>query len=91
MIKEVCFTLLFSVVVVVLGGVALRGEPDPPREHFGGPVKVLRRIPVTECELLCDNFFYSCLRATRLTDFDLCNKQKNACKLVCQYSNFQRM
>lgn len=90
MIKEVCLALFLAVIVGVTGGLTLGGS-SRPREHFGGPVKVLRRIPITECELLCDNFFYYCLRATRLTDFDLCETQKNACKMVCRYSNFHRM
>ena len=53
--------------------------------------KVLRRIPKTECNTVCENYFYDCLRHTRLTDYDLCEKKLEACKAICRYSNFQRL
>ena len=61
------------------------------RESYGGPIKVIRRIPQNECNTICENYFNDCLRITRLTDYNLCESKLRACKAICKYSNFQRL
>ena len=80
----VFFVILLSAFILIIG-TTLQREP------YGGPIKVIRRIPKTECNTICENYFYDCLNKTRLTDYDLCESKLNACKAICKYSNFQRL
>ncbi len=81
----------WAVAALVLVCVLILPRAPASREHYGGPVKVIRRIPVTECRLLCDNHFVNCLRNTRLTDGDLCDKRREACYAICRYTDFDRL
>ncbi len=81
-------TALLALAGTVLALVCVLGPRE--REAFGGPVKVLRRIPKTECRVLCDNWFFACLRGTRQTDSGRCESQRAACYSACRYSEFQR-
>jgi hypothetical protein len=82
-------TVIIIFTIFLLGAFLLLGGST--RETYGGPIKVLRRLPINECKTICDNYFYDCLRKTRLTDYDLCEKRQTACKAICTYSNFQRL
>ncbi len=79
------------IFLTILLGAFLMLSGTSSRESYGGPIKVIRRIPKTECNTLCENSFYDCLNKTRLTDYDLCEKKLGACKAICRYSNFQRL
>ena len=78
----ICVIFLLSACLLLSGAT---------REAYGGPITVIRRIPINECKTICDNYFYDCLRKTRMTDYDLCEKKRGACKAICTYSNFQRL
>ena len=84
-------TVVAILFLLLLSGCLLAAGATSARESYGGPIKVLRRIPKTECETICDNHFYDCLRKTRMTDYDLCEKKAQACKAICRYTNFQRL
>lgn len=85
-----CATIIIFLIILLSAFLILSGTTSH-REPYGGPIKVLRRIPKTECNTVCENYFYDCLRQTRLTDYDLCEKKLEACKSICRYSNFQRL
>ena len=84
-----CTTLV--VIFIFLLGALLLISGTTTRESYGGPIKVIRRIPKNECITICENYFCDCLRKTRLTDYDLCESKLRACKAICKYSNFQRL
>jgi len=75
---------LFAMLILVVSA-------SSPRENYGGPIKVLRNIPITTCEKVCENHFVNCMRITRNTDADLCDRRRSACKAICRYSDFQRL
>ena len=85
-----CATIIILLVILLSALLLIMGTTSQ-RETYGGPIKVLRRIPKTECNTICDNYFYDCLNKTRLTDYDLCESKLRACKAICRYSNFQRL
>ena len=80
---------IIIIFIFLLGILLLLSGTTSQRESYGGPVKVLRRIPKNECNTICENYFYDCLRSTRLTDYSLCESNLGACKAICTYSNFQ--
>ena len=84
-------TILVVFFIILLGVLLLISGTTTQREPYGGPIKVIRRIPKNECITICENYFYDCLRKTRLTDYDLCESKLGACKAICKYSNFQRL
>ena len=60
------------------------------REHYGGPVKNVRKIPITDCYRVCNNWAANCER-DRPENYGSCFQQLNACRAECYYSNAQRM
>ena len=64
------------------------------REHYGGPVKRIRRIPKETCYQICGQYYNDCMKPHyegRLIDAEACMGRRNACVATCNYSDFQRL
>ena len=85
-------TTITILLIFITGVLLLISGTTSKREGYGGPIKSgILRIPKTECNTICENHFYDCLDKTRLLNYNLCESNLQACKLVCKYSNFQRL
>lgn len=61
------------------------------KEHYGGPVKNLRKVPMTDCFSMCDRWTNHCLVTPPYGNSDnKCQRSGLACKLSCYYSLVQR-
>ena len=58
------------------------------KEHFGGKVKNMKRIPKTTCYGICDQYFSDCMVRYGGLDAGYCMTRQNSCKRVCDYSDF---
>lgn len=79
--------LLAIAVLCALGLLAASSS----RESYGGPIRVLRRIPLTEAYAICDQYYAKCLTDTQYTDYDLCMRRRQNCRLQARYTNFHRL
>lgn len=59
-------------------------------ENYGGPIKNVKKIPISTCYEICDNWAEHCER-DRPGNYGGCETQRNACRAECYYSNTQRM
>nr|QBK86918.1 MAG: hypothetical protein LCMAC103_02560 [Marseillevirus LCMAC103] len=80
-----------AVIVFLLGVILLVGAARARREKYGGPIKVIRRIPVDEANAICDMHFRKCLVDTGGVDFSLCARRRENCRLQARYSFFHRL
>lgn len=62
-------------------------------EGYGGPVKVIRRIPKNTCYALCESYYNQCVSdyaRTQITGDD-CRRRYDACVIECNYTDYQRL
>ncbi len=59
-------------------------------EYYGGPVKNIRKIPMTDCYTLCDRWSMHC-KFHDPGNHDACQRRRNSCRAECYYSNSHRM
>ena len=60
-------------------------------EKYGGIIKNLRKIPVTDCFSMCDRWTNHCLVTDPYNFSDnKCQRNGLSCKLSCYYSLVQR-
>lgn len=85
---------IFKPFIIVTGliliGYYYYNFQNKSKEHYGGPIKNVRKIPITTCYKICDNWAYHCER-DRPGNYGSCQTQRDACKLECYYSNSQRL
>lgn len=60
-------------------------------EGYGGPIKNIKKIPMTDCYKICDYQYSGCKRIWPYDTIGRCVTRQNACRLECYYSNTQRM
>ena len=63
-------------------------------EKYGGPVKKLRRIPKEDCYAICGQYYNHCMAPYyqgRYIDAGACQRRRNNCIAVCNYSDFHRL
>jgi hypothetical protein len=70
-------------------GLYLLGSPKLV-ENYGGPIKNVKKIPISSCYQICDNWAYHCEK-DRPGNYGGCETQRNACRAECYFSNSQRM
>ena len=80
-----------AAIVFLLGVLLLAGAAANPREAYGGVIKVIRRIPADEANTICGMHFEKCLVDTGGTDFALCERRRENCRLQARYSYFHRL
>jgi len=78
---------LFSICV---GIVLILIMIAPSREFFGGPVKNIRKIPVSDCYDSCDLKSQWC-EQDRPGNQGLCQLLRLGCRSECFYSNHHRV
>lgn len=61
----------------------------PKRENYGGIVKNVRKIPMSDCYQRCDIWAANCAR-DRPGDEYRCRQMGEACRAECYYSNSHR-
>jgi len=75
------------VIVVVICVTRLKGR----REHYGGPVKMIRRIPLNACLENCAQYYRSCMADFRHVDASLCATRYRNCASVCRHTDFHTL
>lgn len=83
--KKVILFAITSLLIVLIWRVSKH-----KREYYGGPVKNSRKIPMTDCYQLCDNWAARCAR-DRPGDEYRCFEMGQSCRSECYYSNSHRL
>jgi hypothetical protein len=60
-------------------------------EHYGGPIKNVKKITMTDCYKICDFQYSGCRRDWPYDTIGRCEARQNACRSECYYSIAQRM
>jgi hypothetical protein len=87
-------TTLCLVVLIVIFLVCAWSSREYFRENYGGPIKRLRRIPKNDCYRICGQHYTACMAPYyqgRLVDAEMCQRRRDNCISVCNYSDFQRL
>jgi hypothetical protein len=80
--------LIFIIVGVVLYFLLFSKK----REHYGGPVKKIRKLPMGYCKEVCDTYYTRCMMDYNSTDPGWCyEKYITACPKECEYAVYQRL
>jgi hypothetical protein len=61
------------------------------KEHYGGPVKKIRRIPRTTCHDICAQYYRDCLVRYGHNDAGDCVGRYQRCIATCDYTDFHRL
>lgn len=64
------------------------------RENYGGPIKNIRRIPKSDCYRICGEYYTNCInryQQGRYVDVGDCQRRRDACVSVCNYTDYQRV
>ena len=61
------------------------------KEHFGGPIKNIRRIPKTTCYQICGQYYNDCMQKFSNIDANACERRRESCISICNYSDFQTL
>ena len=83
--------LACAVLAAFLLGVLLLAAAAGTTERYGGPIKAIRRLPVSEALAVCNQNFRRCLADTRLRDSSLCMRRHENCETQARYTDFHRM
>ena len=59
------------------------------KEYYGGPIKNIRKVPISDCYRRCDIWMGNCIR-DRPGDEHRCVEMGEACRAECYYSNSHR-
>ena len=60
------------------------------KEYYGGPIKNVRKIPITTGYDICDFQYAWCLGSRPYAYSDTCERKQYACRSEMYYSNAQR-
>lgn len=60
-------------------------------EHYGGPIRNTRKIPMTDCYSFCDTNYGRCTHMYPGDNVGKCDAQWKACRMECYFPNVQRM
>ncbi len=85
--------ILYIVLVVVAALIAFLyyRKIHPTREHFGGKIKNMRRIPKTTCWKICDQYYADCMSKYGGLDAGFCQTRQASCVNVCDHQDFMVM
>jgi hypothetical protein len=61
------------------------------RDHYGGPVKVIKKVPFNNGVNIAQQYYKDCMSRYGGYDSDYCRKMYNSKLLEVYYSSFQRM
>lgn len=69
------------------------GTNKPLLEGYGGPIKVVKRIPKNNCYNICQQHYTRCMQMNRYSEGAAfaCGRARDNCISTCNYSNFLRM
>lgn len=63
----------------------------PLREHYGGAVKRIHRIPKNSCYGICRQYYNRCMAEFQYVDAQACAGRYNNCLATCNYTDFHRL
>lgn len=79
--------VLLAVIAVIVVLIVLNRK-----EHYGGPVKNIRKIPFNNCQQICNTYYTSCMRDYGSIDAEWCRERfQTNCLSECYYSKYQRL
>ena len=61
------------------------------REHYGGAIKRIHRIPKNTCYDICRQYYNRCMAEFQYVDAGDCARRYNNCLATCDYTNFHRL
>jgi hypothetical protein len=93
------FCILLIIVVFVLiykligetHHLAIVDRKESKIENYGGPIRKVRKIPMSDCYNMCDRWVKRCALWDPYGESDQCQRSGESCRLECQYSNALRM
>lgn len=85
-------SIKISLVAIIVGFVLyfLYSKYYRNVENYGGPIKNIKKIPMTDCYGLCDSFAAKCFISRDIIS-DVCQRRRDSCRAECYYSNAQRI
>lgn len=84
-LRYIALALLTAVVLLF----AFNRNNNNSKEFYGGPVKNVRKVPISDCYRRCDIWMSNCMR-DRPGDEHRCVEMGEACRAECYYSNSHR-
>lgn len=60
-------------------------------EHYGGPIRNVKKIPITDCYAMCGQNDSRCRQMYPGDNVGKCAHQLRSCAAECYFSNAQRM
>jgi hypothetical protein len=81
-------TIIIGIIVVII---VLYFIIKPPLiEGYGGPIRNVRKIPITTCNQICDMQYNICRADMPYDNAGYCARRFNGCRAECYYSTAQR-
>ena len=81
--------LYYIALVLFIIAICLLTIKGSTKEFYGGPVKNIRKVPISDCYRRCDIWMSNCMR-DRPGDEHRCVEMGEACRAECYYSNSHR-
>lgn len=85
------FGLVIGAVTVYCVYKILKIPKNTLEEHYGGPIRNTKKIPMTDCYSFCDTKYQMCNHMYRGDNVGKCDAQWRACRMECYFPNVQRM
>jgi len=92
--KKILMLAFILLMIVFLVACFMRGMPlksNAKIENYGGPVKNVKKIPMTDCYKMCDMNAMRCQQMYPNDNVGKCSAQWQSCRGECYFSNAQRM
>jgi hypothetical protein len=88
-VLSIAITVTFILAVIIY--LIYKYRRGTTIENYGGPIKNIRKIPMTDCYKICDYQYSGCRRIWPYDTIGKCEARQNACRSECYYSIAQRM
>ena len=82
-----CYCVIFLILGICI--LLLTVTRKNNKEFYGGPVKNIRKIPISDCYRNCDMWMANCIK-NRRGDEHRCVEMGEACRMECYYTNSHR-
>jgi hypothetical protein len=90
-ILMLAFIMLMAVFLMACFTKGMQQNPTARIENYGGPVKNVKKIPMTDCYRMCDMNAMRCQQMYPNDNVGKCSDQWQSCRGECYFSNAQRM
>lgn len=79
--------IVFIAVFLITRGFSKKSNA----EHYGGPIRNVKKIPITDCYKMCGQNDSRCRQMYPGDNVGKCAHQWGSCVAECYFSNAQRM